>query len=53
MLKDIKLGDKVICVNPNTLKLDTDIVTECDNAFIKRHTCYDKWYFENNIVITK
>lgn len=52
MLKDIKLGDKVICVNPDTLKLDTDIVTECDNAFIKRHTCYDKWYFENNIVIT-
>ena len=52
MLKDIKVGDKVICVNPDTLKLDTDIVTECDSAFIKRHTCYDKWYFENNIVIT-
>ena len=52
MLKDIKAGDKVICVNPDTLKLDTDIVTECDSAFIKRHTCYDKWYFENGTVIT-
>ena len=52
MLKDIKVGDKVICVNPDTLQLDTDIVTECDSSFIKRHTCYDKWYFENNIVIT-
>ena len=52
MLKDIKVGDKVICINPDTLKLDTDIVTECDSAFIKRHTCYDKWYFENGTVIT-
>ena len=52
MLKDIKVGDKVICVNPDTLQLDTDIVTECDSAFIKRHTCYDKWYFESGTVIT-
>ena len=52
MLKDIKVGDKVICVNPDTLKLDTDIVTECDSAFVKKHTCYDKWYFENGTVIT-
>lgn len=52
MLKDIKVGDKVICINPNTLKLDIDIVTECDSSFIKRHNCYDKWYFEDDIVIT-
>ena len=52
MLKDIKVGDKVICINPNTLKLDTDVVTECDSSFIKRHNCYDKWYFEDDIVIT-
>ncbi len=51
MLKDIKVGDKVICINPNTLKLDTDVVTECDSSFIKRHNCYDKWYFEDDIVI--
>lgn len=51
-LKDIKVGDKVICINPFTLELDTDTVVECDGEMNKRHTCYDNWYFSDGTIIT-
>lgn len=51
-LKDIKVGDKVICINPFTLELDTDIVIECDGEMNKKHTCYDNWYFSDETIIT-
>ena len=51
-LKDIKVGDKVICINPVTLELDTDIVIECDGIMSKKHTCYDNWYFDDGTIIT-
>ena len=51
-LKDIRIGDKVICVNPFTLELDTDTVVECDGEMNKKHTCYDNWYFSDGTVIT-
>ena len=51
-LKDIKVGDKVICINPFTLELDTDTVVECDGEMNKKHTCYDNWYFSDGTVIT-
>lgn len=51
-LKDIKVGDKVICINPFTLELDTDIVVECDGQMNKKHTCYDNWYFSDGTIIT-
>ena len=51
-LKDIKVGDKVICINPFTLELDTDIVVECDGEMNKKHTCYDNWYFSDETIIT-
>ena len=51
-LKDIKVGDKVICINPFTLELDTDIVVECDGEMNKKHTCYDNWYFSDGTIIT-
>ena len=51
-LKDIKVGDKVICINPFTLELDTDTVIECDGEMNKKHTCYDNWYFSDGTIIT-
>ncbi len=51
-LKDIKVGDKVICINPVTLELDTDTVIECDGEMNKKHTCYDNWYFSDGTIIT-
>ena len=51
-LKDIKVGDKVICINPLTLELDTDTVIECDGTMNKKHTCYDNWYFSDETIIT-
>ena len=51
-LKDIKVGDKVICINPVTLELDTDTVIECDGEMNKKHTCYDNWYFDDGTIIT-
>ncbi len=51
-LKDIRIGDKVICINPFTLELDTDTVVECDGEMNKKHTCYDNWYFSDGTVIT-
>ena len=51
-LKDIKVGDKVICINPVTLELDVDTVVECDGNMNKKHICYDNWYFDDETVIT-
>ena len=51
-LKDIKVGDKVICINPFTLELDTDTVVECDGEMNKKYTCYDNWYFSDETIIT-
>ena len=51
-LKDIKVGDKVICINPFTLELDTDTVVECDGEMNKKHKCYDNWYFSDETIIT-
>ena len=51
-LKDIKVGDKVICINQFTLELDTDTVVECDGEMNKKHTCYDNWYFSDGTIIT-
>ena len=51
-LKDIKVGDKVICINPFTLELDIDTVVECDGTMNKKHTCYDNWYFSDGTIIT-
>ncbi|MBS5862405.1 MAG: hypothetical protein KIC76_03245 [Firmicutes bacterium] len=51
-LKDIKVGDKVICINPFTLELNTDTVVECDGEMNKKHTCYDNWYFSDETIIT-
>ena len=51
-IKDIKVGDKIICINPVTLKLDTDTVVECDGNVNKKYTCYDNWYFSDGTIIT-
>lgn len=51
-LKDIKVGDKVICINPVTLELETDTVVECDGEMNKKYTCYDNWYFDDETIIT-
>lgn len=51
-LKNIKVGDKVICINPYTLELDIDTVTECDASQNKMHTSYDNWIFSDGTIIT-
>ena len=51
-LKDIKIGDRVLCINPITLELDIDTIVECDGEMNKKHTCYDNWYFSDGTIIT-
>lgn len=51
-IRDIKVGDRVVCINPYTHKLDIDTVVECDSNQIKKHNCYDNWIFNDGTVIT-
>ena len=51
-IRDIKSGDKVVCINPYTHELDVDTVVECDSNQIKKHNCYDNWIFNDGTVIT-
>ena len=48
-IKDIKVGDKILCINPYTKELDVDVVVECDGDQIKKHNEYDIWVFDNGI----
>ena len=50
-LKDLKVGDKVICVNPYTGELEIDEVTYIDYLENKHHNKYDKWYFSDGTII--
>ena len=50
-LKDLKVGDKVICVNPYTGELEIDEVTYTDYLENKHHNKYDKWYFSDGTII--
>ena len=51
-IKDIKIGDKVICIDPITHELTTDIVVEYDGDKIKKHNEYDNWIFNDGTVLT-
>lgn len=51
-IKDIKVGDKILCINPYTKELDVDVVVECDGDQIKKHNEYDIWVFDNGITLT-
>ncbi len=51
-IRDIKVGDRVVCINPYTHELDVDTVVECDSNQIKKHNCYDNWIFNDGTVIT-
>ena len=50
-LKDLKVGDKVISVNPYTGELEIDEVTYTDYLENKHHNKYDKWYFSDGTII--
>ena len=51
-LRDIKVGDKVVCINPYTKELDVDVVVDCDTDQIKKHNEYDIWVFNDGTIIT-
>ena len=44
-LDEIEIGDKVLCVNTDTLELDEDEVIFTDKDQIKEHDNYDLWTF--------
>lgn len=46
-IERLKVGDKVVSINPETGKLDEDTIIECDSNLEKTHTEYDRWTFEN------
>lgn len=50
-LKYLKVGDKVICVNPITGEEEIDEVTYTDYLENKHMNQYDKWYFEDGTII--
>jgi len=51
VIKDIKIGDKVLSYNPQTMQIEEDEVTYCDSQEKKFHTEYDLWEFENDYKI--
>ena len=46
-LDEIDLGDKVLCINTDTLKFDVDEVVYTDKDQIKEGDSYDLWTFSN------
>ena len=50
-IKDIKVGDKVVSINPITGELEEDIVILADGDENKKYKEYDVWKFEDGTVI--
>lgn len=50
-IKDMKVGDKVVSINPFTGKLEEDIVTYVDGDENKKHKQYDKWEFSDGTIL--
>ena len=46
-IKDVKVGDKVLSINPETGKLEEDIVIYADGEENKKHTESEKWIFSD------
>lgn len=50
-LRSVKVGDKVLSVDPLTGKLVACEVMESDINEVKYHNCYDKYTFSNGTII--
>ena len=46
-ISKISIGDEILCLNPETMKLDYDIVDSCDSNEIKWHVEKDIWKFDD------
>ena len=51
MVKDLKTGDKVMSLDPFTMKTVEDEVTYCDGSQMKFHDEKDIWTFEDGTVL--
>lgn len=48
---ELELGDKVKCLNPNTLQIDEDEVSFTDSNLVKSHNLTDIWTFDDGTVL--
>lgn len=46
-ISKISIGDEILCLNPETMKFDYDIVDRCDSDEIKWHDEKDIWKFDD------
>jgi len=51
-ISEISIGDEILCLNPETQKIDYDVVTICDSDIVKLHTEKDIWKFDDGTEIT-
>lgn len=50
-IDSLKVGDKILSLNPETNELEEDEIISCDADLNKEAEEYDIWTFENNIII--
>ena len=50
-LRSVKVGDKVLSVDPLTGKIVESEIFESDIKEVKKHNCYDKWTFSDGTTI--
>lgn len=48
---ELKIGDKVLSLNPDTLKIEEDEVVDCDGGIMKMHNRMDVWTFADGTTI--
>lgn len=48
---DLWAGDKVLSLNPDTLQLEEDEVSDCDGGILKSHNLTDIWTFEDGTAL--
>lgn len=48
---DLWLGDKVLTLNPDTLQIEEDEVSDCDGGILKSHNLTDIWNFSDGTSI--
>lgn len=49
---ELRVGDKVLSVNPETMQLEADEVSYCDAGCIKLHNKSDVWTFSDGTSVT-
>lgn len=49
---ELRVGDRLLAVNPETMQLEADEVSDCDAGCIKMHNKSDVWTFADGTSIT-